>query len=169
MRKAKLDKIGRIATSTRKHIVEFTKSMSDDDRTYYPFPNPSLACWCAISSMVLIRRLAERRIKSEIVVGVYGKYAISKMVGFDIHNTNHSWVVTEKKIVDITVSQFDDDLPAVAIADIKDPNWKELRRGEEAISAFSLWPFAQSPIKPPNYRYNKIDSILNFIEHAEFG
>lgn len=156
LRNTTIDKLYKIALSTREHILEFSNNIPANKRWHYPHPNEDLACWCAISSMVLLKNLQLNKVKNaDIVVGVFSQDNIIEKVS--LGTVNHSWVVVNDKIVDITVTQFTYDLPVITITDDDDDRWAECRRGQLAISSFNKWSAMQSPMK-----YEKVNEILNY-------
>ena len=151
--KATLTKIAKI---TRNHIVDFAHNRKEDFA--YPYVSPTLACWCAISSVVLQRRLKTHKIESTVINGNFDPERDIPDVASEGMGVNHAWVLVNGMYVDITASQFDHELPKVLVTKANDPRFVRMHVGKAAMQQFKRWPDDQSPVKP----ISKIKAILEF-------
>lgn len=141
-----------IATKTRNKILKF----SWEDLREYPSHSPTLACWCAISSMALKRALWADGVKTTIVTGHFAANR-TQMPNKRMLSPNHSWLMLDDSIIDITATQFGSGLKAVTIVHGEDVRWAPLYIGRKAIEQFRAWPPDQTPLGT-----NKIAKILKF-------
>lgn len=86
---------------------------------------------CGVASYALYRLYKKYRIKSKFVMGQFADFAGC-----------HCWVQVNKKIVDITVTQFDIETP-VLIVPANDDRYIIEKVGKEALMDFKEWPIDQ--------------------------
>lgn len=122
--------IYRLAAALRLHVCNSL------NMEYYPRLNGA----CAIASEALVRLYKLHGIHSTFIEGIYVPEFDEE---FD-EDSNHCWVVINDQIIDITASQFW--LDSIHITSVYDEDYREVRRGQEAINFCKKeWPADQKP------------------------
>jgi hypothetical protein len=138
-----------------KRLAEFVRTQIESTLcpTYFGY---DLACSCAVSSWTLWRFLTKNQIKSNFVLGRwYGDVAIQVEeclyedipVDWESVGIGHCWIEIDDKIIDITLTQFDN-VPNVCILDEDDDDFYHypLKRNQDAINEINCcWPKEQNP------------------------
>lgn len=106
---ANLDEIKKIAESIRSNLDQFVENNKSDF-----FYHKDLSGACGIASAVLFNELKNRELKAKLMWG-------SNNVGLE-----HCWVETEKYLIDITYTQFDNKANKIFIIDKISENEKYL-------------------------------------------
>jgi len=95
-----------IANQVRKQCETFAESPAAKE---YDFHNQyDLRCMCAVASHTLLTAFQKQNIECQMVSGKF----YCKRTGT---RSDHCWVEVDGNIVDITVTQFDSDLPEVFV------------------------------------------------------
>ena len=146
-----------------KRLAEFVRTQIESTLcpTYFGY---DLACACAVSSWTLWRLLLKNDIKANFVLGRHWAFMASYVencqdrnipVDWDHMGSGHCWVEANNKIIDITLTQFDN-APKVCILDEDDSLFYHhaLLRNQDAMSEINrCWPKEQKP--KTYYKYLK--------------
>ena len=127
---------------SKKQIVAkyFRKGLEPIAKERFPnFYEAKMCGLCAIASFSLHLLFKELGIDSSFVIGTF--YSNKDLMGF----IDHSFVVSEGTIIDITSDQFG--LEPVTFANIKDSRYTIESYGRKAVKELNSWPLDQKPTK----------------------
>jgi hypothetical protein len=119
------------------------------------YDSDTLIQLCAIASVFVTHKLAKSVVKAGIYGPIYG--------GRQLDEPNHCWVETDTLLIDITIKQFDKDLPKVFVKKLSSKfirdNFKHAKTMVK-LQDFHAWPVRQRPTQEV---INKLDQIYKKI------
>lgn len=127
---------------TKKELVAkyFRRCLEPIAKEYYPeFYNAKMAGLCVIASFSLHSLFKELGINSRFVIGTF--YSNNDVFG----TIDHSFVVSDNLIIDITSDQFGEQ--PITITSINDKRYSVLTTNNSAIKNLNNWPEEQKPTK----------------------
>jgi hypothetical protein len=124
--------IVKVAKTVRQQCEITAENLKLEDYDFYGY-SKHLDCMCAIASTALVEALRQHGIRSSVVTGTY-------------NDNSHCWVEAGNLRIDLTATQFKEQLPQVYITrtnDYASSRWyKKTRRYSRRD-----WPCAQMPTK----------------------
>ena len=111
---------------------------------------PTLCGFCGVGSVHLQNLAAALNIKVDLCQGTYTS---------NQHRSGHCWIECDKKIIDITGTQFSQDITdPVCIFAVDNSRYRVYSRNEKARHILSAWPSNQ------NYKTYE-DDLVNITYH----
>lgn len=102
-----------------------------------------LTAMCAIASALIFKELKKHKIKAKFIEGYFKKceYPVEEPTKEDI---NHCWVEVDKKIIDVTLTQFGE-YPKVIVSGRISPDYIKISV-HDRIPKLQDWPEEQRPV-----------------------
>lgn len=133
-----------ISIANRARLICEYFANSDESIGYDFHLDSSLCCMCAIASNFLSEILFLHHIPNRVILGEYKDSPI--LFNVSPPEINHCWIdlIEEKKIIDITGTQFSAIQSPVFITDYHDTRFNQMLI-KDSMDIFQEWPDEQRP------------------------
>ena len=131
-----------IASKVRRRCERYVKNTNRNKLPSYSSAK-NLECMCAIASALIFKELKKHKIKATFIEG-YFRTRLYSLRNPTKENINHCWVEVNKKIIDVTLTQFGR-YPKVIVSGKISPKYIKIFT-HSRVPKLKEWPEDQRPI-----------------------